>query len=196
MPPFTRLRTEVPISIAANPRTAPQSVKPTNRASRTIDDVRFTPLICGNALICARLRDDAHLAKHPFPSAVRTSDRGSFIVVRICAFLIVKARALTFWATTHPNSLDDLFPRHSTIPDCRILVARSDAETPCRRIASWIRRVCRKQHAWPRATRRAKHPPPAKPRQSPPIKIFHFTEIRNRSINPSSRSRERGDRPS
>lgn len=26
--------------------------------------------------------------------------------------MIVKARALTFWATTHPNSLDDLFPRH------------------------------------------------------------------------------------
>src|SRR4051812_41295045 len=120
MPPCTRLRNEVPISIAANPRTAPQSVKPTNRASRTINDVRFTSLICGNALICARLRDDAHLAKHPFPSALRTLNRGSFIIVRIRAFLIVKARTLTFWATTHPNSLDDLFPRHSTVPDCRI----------------------------------------------------------------------------
>jgi hypothetical protein len=33
-------------------------------------------------------------------------------------------------------------------------------------------------------TRRAKHPPPAKTRQPFPIKIFHFTEIRNYVIHP------------
>jgi hypothetical protein len=32
--------------------------------------------------------------------------------------------------------------------------------------------------SWDRSTRREKHPPPATARQSPCIKIFHFTEIR------------------
>lgn len=56
-------------------------------------------------------------------------------------------------------------------------------------------RTCRRANARQFACR-AKHPFPQNPRQSPLVKIFHFTEIRNCGILSASRPKERGDRTS